>query len=133
MRNGKGTYYFGEKDSLKGNWKNSLPHGEGTLTYNNNKIQGEFRFGKLIIEKSSNKDINSSKKSKKDKKSSDNEKHKSKHNHSHSHSKSQNKNNRSKVNDEKEKNKNKSKNKETNIEKPVEIDCIPGICVKKMK
>ena len=40
MRNGKGTYHFGEKDNFKGKWKNNLPHGEGVLTLKNKKIEG---------------------------------------------------------------------------------------------
>jgi hypothetical protein len=137
MRNGKGTYYFGEKDHLKGIWKNNLPHGEGTLTYKDKKIQGEFRFGKLILEKSAVNEGSSSKKNKKGKKSSDDGKHKHKHSHNKSHSKSQSKISKTQINDEKEKSKNKSrsktKNEESNSGKPVEIDGIPGICVKKMK
>ena len=129
MRNGKGTYYFGEKDNLKGIWKNSLPHGEGTLTYKDKKIQGEFRFGKLIMEKSIAKETSSPRKNRKGKKSSD----EGKHHHRHSHNKSQSKNNKNKVNDEMEKSRSKTKNEESNKGKPVEIDGIPGICVKKMK
>ena len=64
-REGKGTYYFGEKDNFTGIWKNNLPHGEGVLTYKNQKIKGEFRFGKLIKEKSEDKEISSQKKSRK--------------------------------------------------------------------
>ena len=60
-REGKGTYYFGGKDNFKGIWKNSLPHGEGVLTYKNMKLEGEFRFGKLIKESSEDKEISSTK------------------------------------------------------------------------
>ena len=66
-REGKGTYYFGGKDNFKGIWKNSLPHGEGVLTYKNMKLEGEFRFGKLIKESSEDKEISSPKKNRKGK------------------------------------------------------------------
>ena len=131
MRNGKGTYHFGEKDSFKGKWQNNLPHGEGVLTLKNKKVEGEFRFGKFIKEKSG--EEATQKKSKKDKKSSDNGKHK---HHKHNHDKNHSKKSKSKINDESDNNKSKNKDDDSNSandKKPVEIDGIPGICVKKMK
>ena len=72
MRNGKGVYHFGEKNKLEGEWKNNLPHGEGILTYENKKIEGEFRYGKFIKGMNAQEEISSPKKKRGKKKSIDN-------------------------------------------------------------
>ena len=65
MRNGKGVYHFGEKNKIDGKWKNNLPHGEGILTYDNKKIEGEFRYGKIIKSFNDQDEIGSPKKRRK--------------------------------------------------------------------
>ena len=123
MRNGKGVYHFGDKNKIEGNWKNNLPHGEGIITYNNQKVEGEFRYGKLIKGQNIKEDKN-----KKNKSSSEDKKHKS---HKHHHDKDKNK---SKSKEKNKKNKDEGKDSNNNKDNsPVEIDGIPGICVKKMK
>ena len=134
MRNGKGVYHFGEKNKIEGIWKNNFPHGEGVLTYDDKKIEGEFRYGKLIKGQNAQEEISSPKKNRKHKKSEEN-KHKN-HKHRHSHDKNK-KNKKSKHNEESDKNNDeKEKDKDSNNENKnnlEEIDGIPGICVKKMK
>ena len=136
MRNGKGVYHFGEKNKLDGMWKNNLPHGEGVITYDDKKIEGEFRYGKLVKGQNGQDEISSPKKKRKGRKSQDDGKHKS-HKHRHSHDKSSKKVNKRK-HSEGDKNKIEMKDKEngSNDDKDKqlpEIDGIPGICVKKMK
>ena len=143
MRNGKGVYHFGEKNKIEGIWKNSLPHGEGILTYDNKIIEGEFRYGKLVKGENKQEEISSPKKSKKSKKSLDTNKHKHHRHHSHSHnhdSKNKKKKSKNKHSEDNLKNKSdineKDKDADSNNTKeksPVEIDCLPGICVKKKK
>ena len=126
MRNGKGVYHFGEKNKIDGKWKNNLPHGEGILTYDNKKIEGEFRYGKLIKEQEVKKD-------KKHRKSSGGEhKHHKHDHHSHEH-KSHKKKSENKLNEDNDKKKQDEDTTDKNEKKPVEIDCIPGICAKKQK
>ena len=115
-------------------WKNNLPHGEGVITFDDKKVEGEFRYGKLIKGGNAQDEISSPKKKRKGRKSQDDGKHKS-HKHRHSHDKSSKKNNKRK-HSEADKNENKDKENGSNDDKAkhlADIDGIPGICVKKMK
>ena len=76
MKNGKGVYYFGEKNKIEGIWKNGLPHGEGVIAYENKKIEGEFRYGKVIKGQIFQEEISSPKKNRKHKYSLNNENYK---------------------------------------------------------
>ena len=73
MRNGKGVYHFSKRNKLDGMWKNDLPHGEGVITYDDKKIEGEFRYGKLIKGQNGQDEISSPKKKRKGRKSVNNE------------------------------------------------------------
>ena len=59
MRDGNGVYSFGA-NLYDGYWVNNTPHGNGTLLYEGLRIEGIFRYGKIveIIErKAANRDI----------------------------------------------------------------------------
>jgi hypothetical protein len=47
-REGYGVYHFGEDNYFDGKWLNNLPHGIGKLKINGEKVEGLFRFGKMI-------------------------------------------------------------------------------------
>jgi hypothetical protein len=47
-REGYGVYHFGEDNYFDGKWLNNLPHGMGKLKINGEKVEGLFRFGKMI-------------------------------------------------------------------------------------
>ena len=83
MKNGKGIYRFGEKNKIEVIWKNNLPHGEGIINYGDKKIEGEFRYGKLIKGQNAEEEISSQKKNRKKRKSNSENKSKS-HKHHHS-------------------------------------------------
>ena len=51
-RNGKGTYSFGNGDTVKGIWKNNNLHGKATYTYNNGRVDEVlYENGKSIEQK----------------------------------------------------------------------------------
>lgn len=47
-REGFGVYHFSENYYFEGKWINNLPHGEGKINNDGKKIEGLFRFGKMI-------------------------------------------------------------------------------------
>ena len=46
-KEGNGVYTFG-KNSYDGHWLNNMPNGKGTLINEKCRIEGQFRFGKLV-------------------------------------------------------------------------------------
>jgi len=57
IREGYGTYYFGENNYYEGKWLNNLPHGEGKYNINGNLIEGLFRYGRIIKNKNGQKKL----------------------------------------------------------------------------
>ena len=47
LRNGNGVYSFGA-NLYDGFWVNNLPHGEGVLLNEGLRIEGKFRYGKIV-------------------------------------------------------------------------------------
>lgn len=115
MKNGKGTYHFGKSKSYKGIWKNNFPNGEGKLKFENKIIFVEFKNGKIIEKnkkQSQEENYPPSVYINKDEINSDLDK-------SHKY--------RTKS---KRKSKRLSGNFTKDIKRPIEIDGIPGICIK---
>ena len=101
-----------------------------TVKTKNSLYKSSLFYTKLIKGYNADEEISSPKKKRKSKKNTDddnNQKHKH-HKHSHGHKSSD-----KKVKKKDDKNKSKGNESSGANKKPVEIDCIPGICVKKMK
>ena len=55
-RDGKGIYYH-ENIYYSGDWVNNMPHGEGKIFVDKkNKINGIFRYGKLVVKEEGKKE-----------------------------------------------------------------------------
>lgn len=54
-REGFGVYHFNKNDYFEGKWINNLPHGNGKFVKEGKIIEGFFRFGKIIKNKSDKK------------------------------------------------------------------------------
>ena len=52
MKNGNGKFFWNENKYYDGQWVNNKQHGRGKIYYNGEEIEGIFRFGKIIKEKS---------------------------------------------------------------------------------
>ena len=58
-KEGFGIYHFGENNYFEGKWINNLPHGVGKINIDGKKIEGLFRFGKIIKNMNNKKGKNS--------------------------------------------------------------------------